>query len=440
VVGGGIAGLGAAWLLRRHYQVQLFERNDYVGGHTNTRLVHETGQVLPVDTGFIVFNEANYPLLTGLFRHLGVASRASDMSFGVSLANSGLEYGGSSLATLFAQRRNLLRPAFLGMLRDILRFSQDCRWLLRQEASEMPLAEFLQQRGYGEAFRNHYLLPMAAAIWSCPLDTMMRFPAISLARFFDNHGLLDVSNRPQWRTLIGGSRSYVDRMLQDLGTAVHTNASVTSVVRSPRGVTLRSGDGARHEFDAVILAGHADETLAMLAAPTPLERRVLGAFHYQPNEAVLHTDTALMPRSRKVWSSWNYLADDDRSNGTRAVSVTYWMNRLQGLQGKRDYFVSLNPLRPPSPDSVIYRTQYQHPVFDLAALRAQVDLQQLQGRQRTFYCGSYTGYGFHEDGFRSAVQVAEMLGVALPWSATVAPSAVSETGPMRAPVFEGGTL
>lgn len=413
VIGSGIAGLAAAWLLSGRHRVTLFERNDFVGGHTHTIEVEEPdGRRLPVDTGFIVFNERNYPLLTRLFAHLGVAARDTDMSFGVSIDPGRLEYAGSDLDSLFAQRANLMSPPFLGMLWDIRRFGRCCHALLARESggSGESLREFLDREGFGERFRNHYLLPMAAAIWSCPTAAMLDFPVASLARFFANHGLLDLTGRPQWRTVVGGSHAYVRRILQDLPTGALIQEAVQAVSRIPGAVEVRVASGAVRRFDEVILACHADEALALIAEPDPVERRLLGAFSFQVNDTWLHTDTALMPRSRRVWSSWNYLARPGEG-GESPVSVTYWMNRLQGLDGQQDYLVSLNPLTPPRADRVIARMAYDHPVFDQGAVAAQRELPLIQGRGRLWFCGAWSGYGFHEDGLRSAVAVAEALGL-----------------------------
>ncbi|KAA6187829.1 FAD-dependent oxidoreductase [Thiohalocapsa marina] len=418
VIGSGIAGLASAWLLARQHQVTLIEANDYIGGHTHTIEVPTADGPLPVDTGFIVFNEPNYPLLTRLFRRLGVASRESTMSFSASIGPGRLEYSGDTLNTLFAQRGNLLSPGFLRMLRDMLRFNRRCKALLADGGFDgLSLGDFLQRQGLGTEFQHHYLLPMAAAIWSCPTGTMMDFPAESLARFFNNHGLLNILRRPEWRTVVGGSHSYVKRILSDLGEQ-HVLFDAAQQVRT-RGdeVEVRLGSGAERRFDRVVLACHADQALALLERPDDDTARLLGAFRYQTNRTWLHTDAQLMPRRRAVWASWNYLAEQ-RQDGERAVSVTYWMNRLQGLPGTTDYLVSLNPLQEPEPERVIAAMDYEHPVFDQAAMDAQRQLHRLQGRDRVHYCGSYFGYGFHEDALKSAVDVADQLGIDTRWLTT----------------------
>jgi len=413
VIGSGISGLGAAWLLSGRHRVTVLERNDYAGGHTHTIEVaeNENGKTIPVDTGFIVYNEKNYPLLTRLFSRLGVETRDTEMSFAASVGPGDLEYAGSDLNGLFAQRRNLFRPRFLGMLRDIMRFNRTCKHLLgRGVLRRESLGSFLDRERFGAEFRDHYLLPMAAAIWSCPTATMLEFPAASLAQFFANHGLLDLYDRPQWKTVVGGSHQYVMRICADLGTERIVHDAAQSVVRRPDGVEVRLASGGVRTFDEVVLACHADEALALLNDATPSEQRLLSSFGFQTNRAWLHTDERLMPRSRRVWSSWNYLTRS-RDDGQSAVSVTYWMNKLQGIASQRSYFVSLNPLEPPRDADVIAEMTYEHPVFDGSAMHAQTRLRSIQGRDRLWFCGAWTDYGFHEDGLRSAVAVAEGLGV-----------------------------
>jgi predicted NAD/FAD-binding protein len=417
VVGSGIAGLSAAWLLRQRYEVTLFEKNDYLGGHTHTLEVEEAGRSLAIDTGFIVYNEPNYPHLTRLLHHLGVDSQDTDMSFGVSVAEGALEYAGDNLSTLFAQPRNLLKREFLGMLKDILRFNAHCKRLLRQNGfADIGLGAFLDRHGYGDNFRHHYLLPMAASIWSCPSSSMLTFPAASFVRFLHNHGLLNLTHRPQWKTVKGGSWSYVKKLSSDLQHSTRIDTAVVGVKRHSQGVQITLADGHRQDFDKVVMACHADDALALLQNPSELEVYLLSRFRYQANRAWLHTDTDLMPRSRKVWSAWNYLASEDADD--RSVSVTYWMNRLQRLEARHDYLVSLNPLKMPREEQIIAHMTYQHPLFDQQAIAAQQDLQRIQGRDRIWFCGSYFGYGFHEDALDSSVQVARSLGVAIPWLAS----------------------
>jgi predicted NAD/FAD-binding protein len=430
VVGAGIAGLGAAWLLKGRHEVTIFERNGRLGGHSNTIEVESGGATLGVDTGFVVYNERNYPHLTRLFRHLGVETQPTDMSFAASVDDGRVEYAGSDLNTLFAQRGNLVSPAYWGMLRDVLRFNRDARRSLRTgDADGLSLGAYLARGGYGTRLADHYLLPMAAAIWSCPTRTMRDFPAVSFLHFFRNHGLLDLVDRPQWRTVVGGSRRYVERLYADLPCSAHAGTPVVRVQRASSGVRVLTADGAEHLFDAAVLACHADEALRLIDSPRPAETAVLSKFGYQENRTILHSDAALMPRQRRVWSSWNYLAATGAS-GTERVSVSYWMNRLQGLPGSRQFFVSLNPLREPRPESVVAELSYHHPVFDAEAMRAQGLLGQLQGRDRLWFCGSYAGYGFHEDALASAVGVARLLGAEAPWAAEIA-AAPKTAGPVH---------
>lgn len=415
VVGSGIAGLAAAWLLSNRHQVTLVEKNDYFGGHTNTIMVDEDDERVPVDTGFIVYNTRNYPMLIRLLERLGVPTRESDMSFAASIGAGRVEYAGDNLNTIFAQRRNALSPRFLRMLVDIFRFGARCRHCLAHSSFDgRSLGEFLAHERLSDAFRDHYLLPMAAAIWSCPTAAMLDFPAESLARFFDNHRLLSPLERPRWRSVAGGSQTYVKRIRDALGPQRMLADGAVGVQREHDGLRVRLASGRSLAADRVVLATHADQALALLEQPTPDEQRLLGCFRYQPNRTFLHKDTRLMPQRRSVWSAWNYLAAEDAA-GTAAVSVTYWMNKLQGLQTRRDYLVSLNPLQDPAPEQVIATMTYDHPVFDQAAMDAQRELHRLQGAAGVYYCGSYHGYGFHEDALRAAVDVAGRLGVDTDW-------------------------
>jgi len=417
VIGGGIAGLGSAWLLSQSHRVRLFEAGPYVGGHTHTVDVDIDGTIFPVDTGFLVFNERTYPNLCAFFDLLGVRAVESDMSFAVSLADPALEWAGSDLGTLFAQRRNLLRPAFLRMLADILRFNREStRMAAGEPGPALSLGDYLAAERYSTAFRDWYLLPMAAAIWSCPTRTMLDYPLTTFVRFCHNHGLLQIFDRPRWRTVAGGGRSYVQRILRDVGD-VKVATPVLGVRRQPDGVWVRSKDGIER-FDEVVFACHSDQTLAILGADaSDEERRILGAVRYQPNVALLHTDTALLPRRRKVWSAWNYLAGSSGADG-RPVSVSYLINRLQPLPVDTPVVVSLNPFTEPAPERLIRRIEYAHPVFDQAAITAQAALPGIQGHHHSWFAGAWTGYGFHEDGLRSAIAVAEGLGVGIPWRAT----------------------
>lgn len=414
VVGSGIAGLSAAWLLARTHTVTLFEANDYLGGHTHTVDVTLDGITAPVDTGFLVFNDRTYPNLIALFDHLGVAASKSDMSFSVRLEEPRLEWAGSNLTAVFAQRRNLLRPAFWGMLGDILRFNREASAIARSApGSKQSLGSFLDARRYGRAFRDWYLLPMAGAIWSCPTAAMLRYPAHTFFRFCDNHGLLQVSNRPQWRSVIGGARTYVEKMAAAIAD-VRTGTPVATVRRRAQGAEVCLASGDSESFDAVVLACHSDQALRLLADADSAERRVLGAIGYQDNEVVLHTDEQFLPRSREAWSAWNYHADRD-ADPARPVAVSYLINKLQTLPFAQPVVVTLNPSHQPRADRVIDRYTYAHPVFDVGSLAAQAQLPQLQGHRNTWYCGAWAGYGFHEDGLKAGMAVAAGLGVIAPW-------------------------
>ncbi|MBA4742427.1 MAG: FAD-dependent oxidoreductase [Azoarcus sp.] len=414
VVGGGIAGLASAWLLAREYRVTLFEAGSYVGGHTNTVDVELDGVRHPVDTGFLVFNERTYPNLCALFSELRVPVAQSEMSFAVSLDAPDLEWAGSDLGTVFAQKSNLARPAMWRMLADIVRFNRAATAMAREGgAPDVSLGAYLDAARYGQAFRDWYLLPMAAAIWSCPTRSMLAYPLATFVRFCRNHGLLQVLDRPQWRTVCGGGREYVRRMLATLYD-VRVGCPVEHVARDGSGAWLRAG-GAAERFDEVVFACHSDQTLAILGNDaSETERRVLGAVPYQRNRAVLHTDPALLPRRRSVWSAWNYLSAGG-GDAARPVSVSYLINRLQPVPFQRPVVVSLNPFREPDPRHVIDEFDYAHPLFDQGAIDAQSRLGMLQGLRHSWFAGAWTGYGFHEDGLRSAMQVAEGLGVVAPW-------------------------
>lgn len=417
IVGSGIAGLGCAHALlteRPHgVQVTLFEAASRLGGHTNTVDVRLDGIEFPVDTGFLVFNERTYPNLIRLLADLGVPTAKSDMSFAVSVPANGpsgsrIEWAGTDLAGVFAQRRNLASPRFLGMLADILRFNRQAGRIAQgaEQAGDPTLGEFLDRHRYGENFRRWYLLPMAAAIWSCPMRTMLDYPLATFIRFCHNHGLLQVNDRPQWFTVAGGARQYVRKIAARL-TDLRLGTPVLEVRRNEAAgkVSVRTERGIE-AFDHVVLACHSDQSAALLADADDAERRLLSGARYQPNRAVLHTDPRLMPRLRKVWSSWNYLSD---GGADPSVSVTYLLNKLQPLPFRTPVFVSLNPIVEPEPGTVIAEFDYSHPIFDARMIEAQQRLPDVQGRRRVWLAGAWTGYGFHEDGLKSGLAVAAGL-------------------------------
>lgn len=414
VVGGGIAGLASAYLLTRRHQVTLFEADARLGGHTHTVDVALDGLRAPVDTGFLVFNDRTYPNLIALLGELGVASHASDMSFGVTLDDGAFEWAGTSLNTVFAQRGNLLSPRFYALLRDILRFNRRARRTLEAlDTRPITLGELLARDGYSDVFRDAYLLPMAAAIWSSAPGDILRFPAATFLRFCLNHGLLQISDRPQWRTVLGGGRSYVERIAATLKD-VRLSTPVQAVIRSGPGVQVRTRTGSE-AFDAVVFATHAPDTLAALVDASPGEVAMLSAVRYQPNTAVLHTDERFLPRRPSVRSAWNYVGRS-QADGQRPVCVSYLLNKLQPLPFTRPVIVTLNPFEPPDPSKVIGRYAYEHPLFDTTAVAAQNRLPLLQGTHRAWFAGAWTGYGFHEDGLRSALRVAADFDVLPGWA------------------------
>ncbi len=431
VIGSGISGLSAAWLLSQRHEVTVYEAAPRLGGHTNTVLAPQPDGApdVPVDTGFIVYNEKTYPNLTALFAHLGVETRGTDMSFAVSLEWGGLEYGSTDLRALFGQRRNLFRPRFWSMLKDLQRFYKTApNDLAEVSASGVSLGDYLDVKGYGRAFREDHLLPQAAAIWSASVGDIGDYPAASFIRFFDNHGLLelDIHARPQWRTVVGGSVAYIPKLTAPYAERILLDTPVTGIARRSDGIIVRDRRGGERRFDQVVIASHANQALAMLENPSGDERALLGAFRYSRNTAVLHTDARLMPRRKAVWSAWNFVGDT-ASTG----EVTYWMNLLQGLNSAEPLLVSLNPsAQPPDPATVIRTETYEHPLFDAAAMAAQERLWSLQGRQRTWFCGAHFGAGFHEDGLQAGLAVAEAIGgVRRPWTVAEESGRIHLTSP-----------
>jgi len=425
VIGSGAAGLAAAWLLAKQHKVTLLEKDARLGGHAHTATVDQSANLntlspadaqlsLKIDTGFIVYNEPSYPNLTRWFEAMNVQTEDSDMSFAVSRDNGGFEYAGGPVLGLLAQPGLPLRPRFWSMLLDLLRFYRQAPLQIPHD-SQQTLGEYLQEHNYSRAFIQDHLLPFGAAVWSTPKNIMLDYPAAAFIRFCSNHGLLQISNRPQWRTVTGGSEQYVHAVEQAIGSqSVLTEFDVVSIERRPDGVSIRDRNGRVIEADQVVIAAHADEALACLDAPDAREQALLAPFKYESNLAILHTDESYLPKRRRAWCSWNYVEreGDDASQ----VSVSYWMNRLQNLQTDTNYIVTLNPSIEPHPD-LVYRSQrYQHPIFTADTWVAQQSLWTLQGHNRTWFCGSYFGSGFHEDAIQAGLAVAEQLGrLARPW-------------------------
>ena len=413
VIGTGISGLGAAYLLNPHHAITVYEKNPYIGGHSRTVEVASKQGAVAVDTGFIVFNYRNYPLLTGLFKHLDVPVCESDMSFGASINQGFMEYGTPRIANIFAQKRNILRLDFWRMIRDILRFNAQAKQFLESDP-QISLGACLDRLQMGAWFRNYYLLAMGGAIWSTPLVEMLKFPAATFIRFFDNHGLLSVNDQPQWFTVAGGSREYVTRLTASFADTIRVNTGVAKVVRDVGAVIVTDRQGGQESYDEVVFACHADQALGMIVDPTQDESRILGAFQYQPNRAVLHSDVSFMPKRKKAWASWVYLSEQQQDDNP-AVSLSYWMNNLQPLATSEPMIVTLNPGREPDPSLVHNDYWFDHPLFDAAAIQAQQEITMIQGQDRFWFCGAYQRYGFHEDGLGSAVAMAQKMGIDPSW-------------------------
>lgn len=412
VIGSGIAGLSAAWLLSSRHEVVLYEAAGRLGGHTNTVDVPLSGgRTIPVDAGFIVYNEPAYPNLTAMFAHLGIASEETCMSFGASMRGGEIEYSGQTLSSVFADRRKAVSPRYWRMLADIAKFHRDARRALRDGLDEAETLEgFVTRSGYGRSFVRDFLKPMASAIWSTPSDSILDYAAAPFIRFYENHGLLQVLNLPVWHTVSGGARNYVDKLAAPLSENLRIWTPVRRVVRAPGGVDVIDVSGHGDRFDGVVIAAHGDEALAMVDAPADDERALLSAFRYQQNRAVVHFDAAHMPRRRRAWSSWNYIGGETRAE------VTYWMNRLQNLECREDIFVTLNPDGPVREEAVVAEFDYAHPMFNLEVAKAQRNFWRIQGRGGVWYCGAHFGQGFHEDGLQAGLAAAEEAGgVRRPW-------------------------
>jgi predicted NAD/FAD-binding protein len=412
IIGTGIAGLGCAHFLHQRHDLTLYEQNDYAGGHTNTITVEEQGRLVPIDTGFMVFNRVTYPNLTRLFRELDVAIKPTEMSFSVQHTPTALEYNGGSLNLLFGQRRNLLRPRHWRMLMAINRFNAEAMTALAEEKwGSYSLRAYIAERGYGADMLNFYLVPMSSAVWSTPPELMLDFPAMTLLRFWHNHGFLGLHTQHPWFTVTGGAKSYVQKITGPFRERVQLRRKAVRVTRSADKITITTADGVTDEYDKAILACHGDQALALLADPTDLEARLLREFKYQPNTATLHTDPSFMPRTRRCWASWNYRLDA-ADDGRVLPTTHYWMNSLQGVSKRENYFVSLNCHDRVAPEKILRRIDYEHPLFNLAAIAAQKELPQLNRigpAQTTYYAGAWFKYGFHEDGFTSALECARAV-------------------------------
>ncbi len=414
VIGSGISGASAAWALSPDNHLTLYEAAPKAGGHTATVTINYDGADIAVDTGFIVYNEHNYPNLTALFAHLDVKTQASDMGFAMSLDNGKVEWSGTSYASLFAQKRNLVSPSFLWMLREVLRFNKQC--LLDRDAGVLQgksIGDYLVFRTFSDTFRDDYLIPMAAAIWSTPRVKMLDFPADAFVSFFENHRLIH-NERPNWRTVTGGSKNYLVKLLAGISGGMRLDSAVTTIYRSGNQAYITDKNGATEAYDAVILACHSDQALGIVTDASADERAVLSAIHYRPNRVVLHRDASLMPKRKAAWSAWNYLRASN-SAAEPEVAVTYWMNQLQGIDPATPLFITLNPPHEPKAGMVFGEWSYEHPQFDAAALDAQKRLASIQGQNNTYFAGAWTGYGFHEDGLRSGLEAAVLLGAAIPF-------------------------
>lgn len=410
VIGSGIAGLGSAWLLSRQHEVVLFEKGSRLGGHTDTHDIELGGRRHAVDTGFIVYNEQHYPLLTRMFSTLGVASQPTTMSFSAHDASTGLEYNAGSLAGLFCQKRNLVNPRFWKMLADLRRFYREAPSLLQDAEAALTLGEYLQKNRYSDAFRDDHLVPMASALWSSPSRRILEFPVVELVHFMANHHMLQISGRPSWRVVSGGSRRYIDALCELWDVEVRLDSAVAGVCRNRDQASIRSMAGTEN-FDQVVLACHADDALALLEDASADERDILGSLAYQDNDTVLHTDAGILPGNRNAWAAWNAHIPADRA---APCTVSYWMNALQGFDSSEPLIVSLNRTRQIAPEKILRRMSYRHPVQTVDAARARRRKAEIQGKSGTWFAGAYWGFGFHEDGLRSADQIARAFGVEWP--------------------------
>lgn len=423
IVGSGISGNAAAWALTQPLgnnqvsEVVVYERRDRIGGHSCTVDIDYDGTPMNVDVGFIVYNERNYPNLVALFDHLGVETVESDMSFGVSMMDGEFEWSGKSLSTVFAQTKNLFSPSFWLMIRDIFRFNKQAQLDLKNGTlAGLSMKAYLKKHNFSKVFEEKYLAPMGAAIWSTPHASILDFPAINFIQFFDNHRLMHKkSERPKWRTVVRGSRSYVSKIIAPYQQNIKLNSEVVKVVRRNGQVFVTDQNGHEDVFDHIIFAGHTDQTLKALHDASPQEKAILGAVQYRDNDVYLHRDKNLMPKRRSVWSAWNYIETPDETQDKSGVCVSYFANMLQNIDETNPVFVSLNPAIPPRSDLTFAKHQFAHPQFNNEALTAQQTLNEIQGRNNTWFCGAWCGYGFHEDGLKSGLEIAERLGATIPW-------------------------
>ena len=409
VIGAGISGMATSWLLHKEHEIYLYEKNNYIGGHSNTALINYNGKEIAVDTGFIVFNHQTYPHLKALFEFLGVKTKPSNMSFSASIDNGKIEYSGQNLATVFGQKKNLLNWKFLLMILDILRFNKNAAKIIRSPKNPT-IGEFLDEIGAGSYFQKFYLLPMSAAIWSCPLNLIKNYPAKSLVRFFLNHGLLKVSNQPQWYTVEGGSKEYVKLLCADFKDRIFLNSEIKKIKKLPNNKLEVLGE----IYDKVVLACHSNQALNLIDDFGNEPKNLLKKIGYQKNIATLHCDENLMPKSKKLWSSWNYLYDcKDQQN--QGLALSYWMNLLQGIDKNYPLFVTLNSTHKINPKKIFAEFEYEHPIFNSEAVESQSKFDQIQGKDNIYFCGAYLNYGFHEDGLLSAMNIAQKLGIEAPW-------------------------
>jgi predicted NAD/FAD-binding protein len=412
IIGSGISGMGAAYLLNKDHQITVFEKNNYIGGHSRTKNINYNSKNIAVDTGFIVFNHRNYPNLTGMFKLLGVETEKSNMSFGVSADNGKMEWCGASLGGVFAQPKNLFKPAFLKMLFDIVKFNKKAK-KTSDENPNLTLGELIEKLNLGEFFQKYYLLPMGGAIWSCPVDQMMQFPAKTFITFFENHGLLTITNQPQWYTVTGGSAEYVKKLTEGFADKIKLNCAVKKVERKNNKIYLTDETETEHEFDEVVFACHADEASKILVDASPDENAFLKSFKYSKNVAYLHNDVNQMPSIEKAWASWIY--NKERTSNKDEIAVTYWMNNLQNIDKNYPLFVTLNPAKTIPQPYIFDAHEFWHPIFNADAIAAQTQLENIQGKNKVWFAGAHTRYGFHEDGLLSAVNIAKKIGVKIPW-------------------------